>query len=819
MLFVPALLRCLVLLISLGFASAPAGASPPDPSPGLLSGADWQSIRAQIDLERYAVRADAGSGLVADNRAQQMELDFDSRGVHARSKGSGSARALILRTVAVGRTGAIRAVVPATPIWSGQRVEYAHGQTTEWYVNTPAGLEHGYDFARALAGRGTVAIEIAIAGGYSAQETQDGLAFTQGAQRLSYGHLKVQDADGRELPAQMKTLSPALVQLAFDDTGARYPVTVDPLLVNEEAKLAAAHDNNFAVEFAGFSVAVSGDVAVVGAPLSDVGTASIRGGRRNAGTAYVFERSGDAWTQRQTLYANDNAQDDGFGHSVAILRHPAATEAYYILVGAPNKTVGSNPVQGAAYLFYRPDAQSAWTQQVKLVAGSNGLARDRFGESVSLSAFSRDRFGLTLPDIYAAIGAPESGNGSGQGGDGEGKAYIFSRPFADPPNWQQRAVLRAGLNAGERFGASVSFSGKSLLIGAPARGGATAVDFTGAAFVYTGSGSSWAREAVLTASDRAAGDAFGLAVSLSGSSALVGAPYDDIGSAKDRGSAYVFARSGSGWTEQSKLLGQAGASGDNFGFAAALRGNVALVGAPLDNGDGSGSVDLGSVSLFQRSGSNWSAQAKAFAADGAPSDVFGRAVAMDGDALLVGASRDDHGTNQTDVGSAYVLRIAADWGDAPSGFPTLRASGGALHLAGSSLKLGANRDTETDGKPDVAAAGDDANSPDDEDGVTFSTLNAGAAASLKATVSGSSGKLNAWIDFNRDGDWFDAGEQVAINRSVAVGSNTVNFSVPSGASPGPAYARVRLSKAGGAGVNGLADNGEVEDYRVRLTTP
>ncbi|MFW6155545.1 MAG: GEVED domain-containing protein [Planctomycetota bacterium] len=164
-----------------------------------------------------------------------------------------------------------------------------------------------------------------------------------------------------------------------------------------------------------------------------------------------------------------------------------------------------------------------------------------------------------------------------------------------------------------------------------------------------------------------------------------------------------------------------------------------------------------------------------------------------------------------------------DWGDAPDnasapGYPTLAANNGANHTLGSQLYLGRQVDAEIDGQPTTAADGDDINGLDDEDGVVFLTqLVYGRQAKVDVWAS-QAGMLDAWIDFNADGDWVDAGEQIFVSLPVSPGVNTLAFTLPA-MTPGPArtsYARFRLSSAGGLAPTGGAPDGEVEDYRVRL---
>ena len=175
------------------------------------------------------------------------------------------------------------------------------------------------------------------------------------------------------------------------------------------------------------------------------------------------------------------------------------------------------------------------------------------------------------------------------------------------------------------------------------------------------------------------------------------------------------------------------------------------------------------------------------------------------------------------VTPCYTVAAALDFGDAPtaaqSGFvgtyPTTLANNGARHTA-TGPTLGTARDTEADGQPTPNANGDDNTGvPDDEDGVTIPALTQGLTAGLTVNASATA-KLDAWIDWNRDGDWADAGEQVATNLSVNAGNNTLNVPVPPGASLGTTYARFRLSTVGGLAVTGAAADGEVEDYAVTV---
>ncbi len=160
-----------------------------------------------------------------------------------------------------------------------------------------------------------------------------------------------------------------------------------------------------------------------------------------------------------------------------------------------------------------------------------------------------------------------------------------------------------------------------------------------------------------------------------------------------------------------------------------------------------------------------------------------------------------------------------DFGDAPDPpYATLLSSNGARHQITGALELGSDVDAETDGKQNPDALGDDLDGAPDEDGVSFGALNRGNAAQVIVEAS-TIGILNAWIDFNADGDWDDLGEHILTDETVGAGLNTLTFAVPATANLGSTFARFRVSSAGGLTPSGQASDGEVEDYEVTITAP
>jgi len=225
--------------------------------------------------------------------------------------------------------------------------------------------------------------------------------------------------------------------------------------------------------------------------------------------------------------------------------------------------------------------------------------------------------------------------------------------------WPQRDHLFADDAAvHDLFGRSVATSGDTIVVGA-ALDSTAAGTRAGSAYVFTRTGGTWSQQGHLFADDAAAGDEFGDSVAISGDTIVVGA-YGDVNAAGDiAGSAYVFTRTGTTWSQQDHLFADDAAAGDNFGYSVAIDGDTIVVGAYSD--DTAAGADAGSAYVFTRTGSTWSQQDHLFADDAAAYDYFGGSVAIDGDTIVVGANWDDTIVGIY-AGSAYVfIRSGSTW--------------------------------------------------------------------------------------------------------------------------------------------------------------
>jgi hypothetical protein len=375
----------------------------------------------------------------------------------------------------------------------------------------------------------------------------------------------------------------------------------------EEKKLLAS-DGEAGDNF-GCYVSLCNDTALIGAWLDD-------DDGYYSGSAYVFIRIGTTWTQQAKLLASDGHPYNLFGWSVSLDNDTALIGAYW------DDENGAH--SGSAYVFTR--TSTTWTQQAKLLA-SDGTTGDYFGYSVSLSGDT------------AVISAPLDNDN----GNASGSAYVFTRTGN---TWTQQAKLfAADGDVGDNFGIRVSLADETAIIGASADD-----DIRGSAYVFTRNDTTWTQQAKLVASDGQSDDFFGWFISLSGDTALIGAPGDsDDGDSS--GSAYVFTRIGTIWTQQAKLVASDGHTGDYFGYAVSVCDDTGIVTAPQDDDKG---ADSGSAYVFTRIGTTWTQQKKLLASDGQEGDTFGWwSVSLNGNSALISSCRDDD--NGLDSGSAYVF--------------------------------------------------------------------------------------------------------------------------------------------------------------------
>ncbi|MCB9421610.1 MAG: FG-GAP repeat protein [Ardenticatenaceae bacterium] len=377
-----------------------------------------------------------------------------------------------------------------------------------------------------------------------------------------------------------------------------------------------------------YTVAVSEDTVVVGAYGDDDNGA-------DSGAAYVYSRNGTIWIQQAKLTASDGAADDWFGRAVAV-------SGDTVVVGAVGDDDNGSS-SGSAYIFVKPvGGWNDMTETAKITA-ADGATGDNFGLSVAVSS-----------DTVVVGAYLDDDNGVDSG-----SAYVFIKPVGGWSTMTQTAKLTSADGAaGDEFGRdSIAISGDTVVVGAI--GDDDNGSESGSAYVFVKPLSGWSnmtQTAKLTADDGAPEDFLGRAVSVSDDTVVVGA-YGDDDNGAGSGSAYVFVKPVGGWSnmaQTAKLTADDGAAGDEFGrYAVGINGNTVVVGSYRDDDNGS---DSGSAYVFIKPVSGWSNMTqtvKLTAADGAASDSFGTSVAISGDTIVVGSFGDSD--NGPLSGSAYIF--------------------------------------------------------------------------------------------------------------------------------------------------------------------
>jgi hypothetical protein len=690
----------------------------PGQTPDGLTTAEWESIQAQIASGKYRAYPDAAGGYAAGNSAHGWQIAFGADGVTSLTPRQDGDWQLGLQLTGYGYEGDLSGFENLTGLSpaleaDGQTLTYRWDDTlSEWWINNANGLEQGFTLqARPGVSNGRpLALELAVTGSLTPAQNGSGVAFLddRGAIVLIYDKLIVTDANGQMVPARF-SLSPwqgeglghALskvevvngnaLRIVVDDTRAAYPLTIDPII--QQAYLKAS--NTEGGDFFGGSVAVSGDTLVVGAPTEASNATGVDGNQADnsasgAGAAYVFTRSGGAWSQQAYLKASNTGSGDFFGCAVAIFGDTLVVGAFEEDSNAigVNGDQGNNlaTASGAAYVFTR--SGGVWSQQAYLKASNTGVD-DYFGWFVAVS-------GDTL--VVGAFGEASNatgvdGNQADNSASGAGAAYVFTRSGGI---WSQQAYLKASnTGADDFFGGSVAVSGDTLVVGAPGEASnATGVDGNqannsvaeaGAAYVFTRSGGIWSQQAYLKASNTGANDQFGYAVAVFGDTLVVGAPGEASNatgvdgnqannSVAEAGAAYVFARSGGIWSQQAYLKASNTGWSDNFGGSVAVSGDTLVVGAPGEasnatgvdgNGANNSAANAGAAYVFTHSGGAWNQQAYLKASNAEAYDNFGWSVAVSGDTLVVGATGEASNATGVDgngadnsasvAGAAYVF--------------------------------------------------------------------------------------------------------------------------------------------------------------------
>jgi hypothetical protein len=505
----------------------------------------------------------------------------------------------------------------------GNRVTLSRPGIREWYAAGPLGIEQGFILAHrpAAATAHGVTLPLAVGGSLRprAAGTEVNFVGSQDDVVARYGGLSAVDAGGRHLPGTL-SVTHGRVVIAVDDRGARYPITIDPLL-QQGAKLVPDNlKTNGSGSAFGDSVALSadGNTTLIGAKNDNSGK----------GAAWIFSRTGSTWAQGQEIMPTDEVTppNSNFGNSVAL----SADGKTAVIAGELD-----NGQTGAVWVYVQ--SPTGYVEQARMpstavpVTGLNAGGADQFGHSVAVSSDGNT----------AVVGGPDNDGSAGPGNNG-GAAWVFTRSGS---SWAQLgsklAPAVAPSNNADHWGTAVALSGNgsTALIGGPNEGPGS-----GAAWVYTRAGTFTQQQELFPNPTSLVQFGSSVALSSDGNTALVGAPSDTGGTG---GAAWAFTRSGTTWGPGTKIVPNNSPSGV-FGSAVALSadGNTALIGAQGTT------PDLGAAFILTQSHGAWTQQQILTGSGEVGFGFFGTSVALasDGQTAMIGAPSDN-----SETGAAFAF--------------------------------------------------------------------------------------------------------------------------------------------------------------------
>ena len=492
---------------------------------------------------------------------------------------------------------------------------------------------------------------------YEMQLAQWGQALSQSGDILFYGCNVAEGEAGQSFIDQLKTYTDADIAASTDATGYStsnadadleikqnvnvseivnfnqyqhvLDANVDPT-ISELLELKDVASDGAASDYLGHAAKISADgsTMVVGAYGDDDNGGS-------SGSVYIYSWDGSNWSNEEKLTASDGAVNDYFGYAVDI-----SEDGNTIIVGAyGDDDKGSNA--GSSYIYKRDNSSSPWVESKILAIG--GVASDQFGFSVAMSG-----------DGNTAV---ISSRLDDDGGIDSGSVYVYQY---NGVSWQfLTKQVSSDDVAYDYFGESValSYDGSTIVVGA--YGDDDEGSASGSVYIYNwDESSSEFTETKLTAGDGAADDHFGasVAVAADGRTIVVGSRYDDD-QGTNSGAAYIYDFNGIAWTQTQKLTASNAAASDYFGGAVTISANGKNIVVGAYANDSAAGTDTGGAYLYKYDGDTWQEFKVLQASDIAASDHFGYAVSLneDGSRIVIGSRYDDD--SGADSGSVYTYVI------------------------------------------------------------------------------------------------------------------------------------------------------------------
>ena len=718
----------------------------------------WANVQESIRLSEYQITwqentciENLEASYQAPNRAQNLRTFFTETGILVVPRTEPMPSwSFSIKLTDYGYAADMRRVQSANPSVACNRVEYARNDILEWYINEERGLEQGFTIFYAPqniseAIHDELVLSLVFSGNLRPVMTEEGCAIEfvnqGGVHVLRYSDLHVTDSAGKELHAYL-SLSNTNVLVKIDDTGAIYPIMIDPLLTSPSWTA----EGNQAGALFGRSVSTAGDVNGDGYGDVIVGASGYDSGEADEGRVYVYHGSATGLDTSPSWWAESNNTAAAFGYAVGTAGDVNGDGYSDIIVGAPNYT-NVQTSEGKAYV-YRGSINGLITGPIWMAEGQQEKAG--FGYSVGTAG---DVNGDGYSDII--IGAPDYDNGQTD----EGCAFVYHGSVSGPsvaPDWMGESnQTPAGFGFSAGTAGDVNGDGYAdIIVGAPNYTNGQTTE--GRAYVYHGAASGlssipdWTTEsnqfiAYLGRSVGTAGDINGDGYS----DVVVGMPYESYGAGM-KGGVHVYCGSDIGLNLDPEIVFEGEQIEDFFGHSVGTAGDVngdgyadIIVGAPnLTNGEateGRAYVYLGSASGFG-SAPDWITESDQSGANYGCS--VGTAGDVNGDGfsdIIIGARGydgiyDNAGRAYVYHGSSGSVSTSAAW--------TIESNQNSAYLGYSIATAG---DVNGDGYADVIVGAYNYDHFQDDEGIA--RVYHGSAAGLSTTP-------NWWMEGNQDYAYF-----------------------------------------------------------------
>jgi len=562
-------------------------------------GEAWLARARRHITEREYRASENAAGLQAPNRRHALRTYFEPTGIRVVDRvAAGSPELFALRAARMGRPESLVPVGPGSVASDGARVEIRRDSFVEWYVNGPSGLEQGFTLSECPGGEGPLVLDLALEGARVSESGESLRIATPTGRKLAYGMLRAVDAAGTSLRVALSAPSADRVRFQLDDSGAVYPIVIDPLLTAAADTLLEADQANAEM---GFAVAGAGDVNGDGFADVIVGTWAYDAGESGEGAAFVFlgSASGIADATPATAHAQLEADqvDAQMGIAVAGAGDVNGDGYSDVLVGA-NAYDSGETNEGAAFVFL--GSASGIADATPATAHARLEADQADAEMGIAVAGAGDVNGDGYGDVLVGASVYDSGETD------EGAAFVFlgsASGIADATPATAHARLEAD-QAGAEMGRSVAGAGDldgdgygDVIVGARLYDSGETDE--GAAFVFLGSASGIADATPATAHAQLEADQAGaqMGFSVAGAGDVDGDGYGDVivgawrydSGESDEGAAFVFLGSAAGVTDATPASAHARLEADQ---ADAHMGR-SVAGAGDVDGDGYGDVIVG----------------------------------------------------------------------------------------------------------------------------------------------------------------------------------------------------------------------------------